>query len=793
MVKLREVNGPQIKNMSEMLHAIWRGDANKVRCMLAAGFDPKIPVEGFGSTILHEAALGGHLDIVKAALEHGMRVDYPDEHGSTALELAVDQSRTPVVRYLLEKGAPVTASSEDVLVLAVNKGIPDVVQLLVEYGAGSDGKLPIHDAARNGYTAIVKLLLDRKADVNAQLYDGRTPLDEAVSRNNVATIRLLLERGGLLNRVSFPSNLLDRAIANGDLDLAKLLVHAGAQFSSSLAQNVYRVQVDNDESLSINHLRELFIRKTKSLIDPNCHLRSAHPLGLIPSWLYTCLTRHKKCTMSETGLFRLPSRVIDVGPPDGSEEPFVYESTGHCDLYITLSHRWGNATSLRTTLKNIDEHRIRIPTEALSQIMIDAIAVTRYLNIRYLWIDSICIIQDSYSDWSTEAQNMAQVYRHSLLTIAASSSDDHSQGFVPRDTHQGSQHLNMGMRTPGPLDSRAWVLQEQLLSSRTISFSAGGLFWDCVSLAASTAHPSGIPIKYDVDFSQRDLRIFKEASQTGFLTSTNVSVAEQITTSWYRIVEAYSTREMTRATDKLIALKGIADEVGAILKDEYIVGLWRTSLWRNLLWFVDLSMLSSIERGNEIQEEARPRSSTFKAPTWSWASVTDPVSYKWSSEANKDYIYSVMRVLSIDIDSQDLFENRVSGRLILQGYLFVLCRPPFSPSPSVRAEETLNLSRREISWTEAPRPIYLEKKAEKPTLRYEWLPNTQLNLPASLTLYSLMVARSGRWCYCIALLPTSGVYLGKYKEYERVGILRWNADKMVTAIEPLGEQDICLV
>src|ERR1700733_5959946 len=104
---------------------------------------------------------------------------------------------------------------------------------------------------------------------------------------------------------------------------------------------------------------------------------------------------------------------------------------------------------------------------------------------------------------------MVQDYRHSLLTIAASSSDDHSQGFVPPSTYQGSQHLNVGMRTPGPLDSRAWVLREQLLSPRTISFSAGGLFWDCVSLAACTAHPLGIPIKCDVDFSQRDLRNFK--------------------------------------------------------------------------------------------------------------------------------------------------------------------------------------------------------------------------------------------------------------------------------------------
>jgi hypothetical protein len=83
--------------------------------------------------------------------------------------------------------------------------------------------------------------------------------------------------------------------------------------------------------------------------------------------------------MSETGLFRLLPRVIDVGSLAGSEEPFVYESTGHCDLYITLSHCWGNVTSLRTALKNIDEHRIRIPPEALSQIMIDAVSVTRYL------------------------------------------------------------------------------------------------------------------------------------------------------------------------------------------------------------------------------------------------------------------------------------------------------------------------------------------------------------------------------------------------------------------------------
>lgn len=145
-----------------------------------------------------------------------------------------------------------------------------------------------------------------------------------------------------------------------------------------------------------------------------------------------------------------------------------------------------------------------------------------------------------------------------------------------------------------------------------LSYSNKELYWDCISLNASETFPDGIPDFYHAKMKSLDFRLFKEAILGG---SETIISHEQFHTSWMKVVEEYSERKMTRERDKLAALLGLAKEAAIFLKDEFLVGLWRSRLWRNLLWWV-----------KELDTCIRPQN--FTAPTWSWASINAPISYE---------------------------------------------------------------------------------------------------------------------------------------------------------------------
>jgi hypothetical protein len=105
--------------------------------------------------------------------------------------------------------------------------------------------------------------------------------------------------------------------------------------------------------------------------------------------------------------------------------------------YIALSYCWGTSLAYKTMTENRNEHMKGIQFVHLPKTLQDSILITRYLNIRYIWIDCLCIIQNDSLDWQREAAGMAQIYSNSYLTIAAARATDSSQGFLgPRNIHE---------------------------------------------------------------------------------------------------------------------------------------------------------------------------------------------------------------------------------------------------------------------------------------------------------------------------------------------------------------------
>ena len=145
------------------------------------------------------------------------------------------------------------------------------------------------------------------------------------------------------------------------------------------------------------------------------------------NWLKQCVKNHKRCASSEE--VPLPRRVLDLGMPGSEDKLKLYEPENETGRYIALSHCWGNSQyPAKTTSLTLNRNKRNIPWNSFPKTFQDAIKFARWLKIRFLWIDSLCIIQDSKEDWEEEAPKMIDIYQRSFLTIAATGSPSDDEG-----------------------------------------------------------------------------------------------------------------------------------------------------------------------------------------------------------------------------------------------------------------------------------------------------------------------------------------------------------------------------
>jgi hypothetical protein len=295
---------------------------------------------------------------------------------------------------------------------------------------------------------------------------------------------------------------------------------------------------------------------------------------------------------------------------------------------------------------------VGIEMKDLSQTFADAVTATREMNVRYLWIDSLCIIQDSFDDWAAESSKMGEYYMNSLFNISAVSASDGSEGcFTARNPLQIAPcHVNilfpattqdkskaLFLRSSGmgwdpvtqtapfqrpPLWQRAWVVQERLLSARLLQYSRMQLSWKCSMMVASENIPEGV---HDFDMTPGD-RLLRQAlvglkkfssgrdipSAIAAWPNISHSTAEELTdlyNAWYDLVSLYGKCALTKESDIFPAISGIAKAIANATGDRYIAGLWKHDLHRGLLWSAPDSTSS------------KPGLRRYRAPSWSWASL----------------------------------------------------------------------------------------------------------------------------------------------------------------------------
>ena len=322
----------------------------------------------------------------------------------------------------------------------------------------------------------------------------------------------------------------------------------------------------------------------------------------------------------------LPSRVIDVGSSE--VPPKIVTSNGRPGRWLTLSHCWGTKSRFVLDSSNIHTRQQSIPLIKMPNAFSDAIRVTRRLGYQYLWIDSLCIIQDSHDDWVYESSQMLKYYQSSSLTIALDDTAGDEQGFLDVFRTSDDDAVQVPVIIPlandAEIDSppmlehvsirgfplnfasgscflatRGWTLQEDILSPRTIHYRSSHLAWECQSHR-----------KYELYEGTRDFAGDQFASpKQHFLRSPQNLVVRG---SWYKILEAYMRRHLTMPQDKLPALAGLARKVGEQTGYSYKAGIWLEQFHGGLLWHCGSPEKRSTDG--------------FISPSWSWASMETTVS-----------------------------------------------------------------------------------------------------------------------------------------------------------------------
>jgi hypothetical protein len=349
--------------------------------------------------------------------------------------------------------------------------------------------------------------------------------------------------------------------------------------------------------------------------------------------------------------------------------------------YATLSHRWGDKQPIKLEASTLEIFQDGLKLSNLPKTFRECVMVTQQLGIRYLWIDSLCIIQpvegDS-SDWDAESATMGDVYQHSTINIAATAAKDCEDGLFRErdpadileetielaeswcpDVKGGKYTLNNSNLWKDELESspllqRGWVFQERILAKRMLHFGQSQICWECGELRASETFPNGrVNNARDVDENLKTMltRLEHYKKTTDFIDQGYYHRV------WMHTVSEYSRCKTAEEKDKLVALSGLASKIAAFLYrlDTYHAGHWLQSLPHSLLWFRIVPASSRIK--------AARRTDTFRAPSWSWASMDGQI------QSHPDFYsgHDLVEIIEASTTPANQFGQVKESRILLFG------------------------------------------------------------------------------------------------------------------------------
>ena len=386
--------------------------------------------------------------------------------------------------------------------------------------------------------------------------------------------------------------------------------------------------------------------------------------------LLECEQFHQTCTPPTSNF--LPRRLLRIEGTYPLRVRLCFSTSSEVQVtartYATLSYCWGGLQVFHLNADTEPQLIHGMDISSLPKTLGDAVSAAWALGLQWIWIDSLCIPQDDVEVKALEVAQMYLVYMHSHITISASRASSCQEGFMQpcslpfHDTvgfslpfaspcgRLGSIVLSRGEVRP-PIDERSWPLQEHLLARRVLRYTNFRLHWSCTATSAyeegqvlGTYGKGSLPPRHSAALDRM-------AMMYNDLRDKDRSVQH-----WMHIVEQYTKRDLTDASDKLPAISGIATFWDPSSKDEYLAGLWRSHLPLGLLW-------------NSAQPFLQTCSWEYRAPSWSWASLDGQIDWHYHHFDRTD---PNLRIKSCNVER--VYENAPygavkSGTLKLQGHL----------------------------------------------------------------------------------------------------------------------------
>jgi hypothetical protein len=306
---------------------------------------------------------------------------------------------------------------------------------------------------------------------------------------------------------------------------------------------------------------------------------------LAASWLRGCQREHLGCQLNLLKTYQSPKRLLDVGEITAATVQVVYPKEKH--QYLTVSHCWGQLS--HNLVLGEDTHEAMVSgcdDRTLPRLVRDCVMVTRKLGFRYLWIDTMCILQDNTIDKAEEIQKMGDIYAGSTCNIAAvSASDSRSSLFTrylpfisnPCYFRASGTGDTFAIRTwsdtiHNPLDHRAWVIQEKILSPRALNYTHAGISWHCngsvdpvlplnpqsawnVLLELFQLSPARYGLPDNTGGPKRSTSWPTQLDRTNIaLTDYEKSTGQR---AWFTIVSSYCRAKFSYEDDRKVGLLGV--------------------------------------------------------------------------------------------------------------------------------------------------------------------------------------------------------------------------------------------
>lgn len=349
----------------------------------------------------------------------------------------------------------------------------------------------------------------------------------------------------------------------------------------------------------------------------------------VKSWMDSCELNHKECRVTTTDP-ALPTRVIDVGRDSDSNVSLV-DTHGEPGKYAYLTYAQGVKKRFpQTTIVNPDAIREwGLVVNMLPLNFREAIQTTRALGLRYLWIDALCIIQDSREDWGHEFGKTQHYLRNALLVINAAASSHANAGlftkrqppllhmeltWTPGVPNKNDQHsVSLFLRRPLLTASealgervltRGWMLYEVVLSTRILIVGSDQLYWHCRSCSKSEG--STLVLEPFIKLLPR--------TQAGILGTHS---PHRTYRPWYNVIATYSAAQFRYDNDKPMVIGAIADYFDHNMESSYTAGLWVEDFHSGILWYVD----------DNISHEFEILGRRNLAPSWSWLAISRGIRY----------------------------------------------------------------------------------------------------------------------------------------------------------------------